>query len=49
MTGSLLYVVIGTRPDIPQAVGAVTKYNANPNNAHLTAGQENILLLKRNN
>ena len=34
MTGSLLYVVLRTRPDIAQAVGAVTKFNVSPSNGH---------------
>ena len=37
MTGSLLYIAHGTRIDIAQAVGAVTKFNANPNNSHVAA------------
>ena len=37
MVGSLLYAAIDTRPDIAQAVGAVSKFNANPTEAHLTA------------
>ena len=37
MVGSLLYAAIDTRPDITQAVGAVSKFNANPTEAHLTA------------
>lgn len=35
MTGNLLYVVLGTRPDIAQAVVAVTKFNTKPGNTHL--------------
>ena len=37
MVGSLLYVATATRPDIAQAVGEVSKFNARPNEAHLTA------------
>ena len=37
MVGSLLYAAIATRPDIAQAVGAVSKFNAKPTEAHLTA------------
>ena len=37
MVGSLLYASITTRPDIAQAVGAVSKFISNPNEAHLTA------------
>ena len=37
MVGCLLYAAIATRPDICQAVGAVSKYNSQPTEAHLTA------------
>ena len=37
MVGCLLYAAIATRPDICQAVGAVSKYNSEPSEAHLTA------------
>ena len=36
MVGSLLYAAIATRPDIAQAVGAVSKYNSCPTETHLT-------------
>ena len=39
MVGSLLYAAIATRPDIAQAVGAVSKFNANPTEAHLTVSK----------
>ena len=37
MVGSLLYAAITTRSDIAQAVGAVSKFNSCPTEAHLTA------------
>ena len=37
MVGSLLYASIATRPVILQAVGAVSKFNSCPTEAHLTA------------
>ena len=37
MVGSLLYAAIATRPDIAQAVGAVSKCNSCPTESHLTA------------
>ena len=37
MVGSLLYAAMATRPDITQAVGAVSKFCAQPTEAHLTA------------
>ena len=46
MTGSLLYLAIGTRPDISQAVGAVTKFNAAPSQSHLTAVKRIFRYLK---
>lgn len=46
MVGSLLYVAIATRPDIAQAVAMVSKYNANPTEAHLTAVKRIFRYLK---
>ena len=46
MVGSLLYASIATRPDIAQAVGAVSKYNSNPSEAHLTAVKRIMRYLK---
>lgn len=37
MVGSLLYAAMATPPDIAQAVSVVSKFNANPNAAYLTA------------
>ena len=37
MVGSLLYAAMATRPDIAQAVGAVSKFCAQPTEAHITA------------
>ena len=37
LVGSLVYAAITTRPDIAQAVGAVTKFCENPTQSHLTA------------
>ena len=37
MVGSLLHAARATRPDIAQAVGMVSKFNAEPTEAHLTA------------
>ncbi len=46
MVGSLLYVAMATQPDIAQAVSVVSKFNANPNAAHLTAVKRIIRYLK---
>ena len=46
MVGSLLYIAIGTRPDISQAVGVVAKYSAQPSEAHLTAVKRIFRYLK---
>jgi len=35
--GSLMYAMLGTRPDIAYAVSLVSRYCANPDNAHWTA------------
>ena len=37
MVGSLLFLVVSTRPDISQAVGNVCKFTASPTEVHLTA------------
>ena len=46
MVRSLLYVAIATTPDIAQAVGAVSKFNAKPTEAHLTAIKRILRYLK---
>ena len=46
MVGSLLYAAIATRPDIAQAVGAVSKFNANPTEVHLSAVKRILRYLK---
>ena len=46
MVGSLLYAAMATRPDIAQAVGAVSKFNSKPSEAHLTAVKRILRYLK---
>lgn len=46
MVGSLLYAAMATRPDIAQAVSVVSKFNADPNAAHLTAVKRILRYLK---
>ena len=46
MVGSLLYAFIATRPDIAQAVEAVSKFNSCPTEAHLTAVKRIFYYLK---
>ena len=46
MVGSLLHASIATRPDIAQAVGAVSKFNSCPTEAHLTAVKRIFRYLK---
>lgn len=37
--GSLMYLAVGTRPDIAYAVGALSRFNSNPGRAHWKAVQ----------
>lgn len=46
MVGSLLYAAMATRPDIAQAVSAVSKFNANLDASHLTAVKRILRYLK---
>lgn len=46
MVGSLLYAAIATRPDIANAVGAVSKFNLCPTEAHMTAVKRIFRYLK---
>eukprot|EP00795_Rhopilema_esculentum_P017528 gene17528-biopygen6440 len=46
MIGSLLYAAIATRPDIAQAVGALSQFNSAPTEAHLTAVKRVFRYLK---
>ena len=46
MVGSLLHLAGATRPDIAYAIGVVSKYNANPTEAHLTAVKRIFRYLK---
>lgn len=47
MVGSLIYVAMGTRPDIAQAVGAVSKFCSNPSEAHKTTVKRILCYLKK--
>ena len=46
LVGSLLYAAIATRPDISQAVGAVSKFCSSPTQAHFTATKRILRYLK---
>lgn len=46
MVGSLLYAACATRPDISHTVGAVSKFNSKPTEAHLTALKRILRYLK---
>ena len=46
IVGALLYVSMATRPDIAQAVGAVSRYSADPKQTHLTAAKRILRYLK---
>jgi hypothetical protein len=39
LVGSMLYLMVCTRPDIAQSVGALTRYMSKPNQSHWTAAQ----------
>ena len=41
-----LYAAMATRPDIAQAVGAVSKFNSKPSEAHLTTVKRILQYLK---
>ena len=46
IVGSLLYAAVATRPDIAQSVSAVSKFNAEPTESHLTAAKRILRYLK---
>ncbi|XP_067939653.1 uncharacterized protein [Watersipora subatra] len=39
IVGSLLYLAVGTRPDIAHSVGVLSKFNSCPTVTHLTAAK----------
>eukprot|EP00742_Colponemidia_sp_Colp-10_P019010 GILJ01022017.1.p1 GENE.GILJ01022017.1~~GILJ01022017.1.p1 ORF type:complete len:919 (-),score=103.72 GILJ01022017.1:30-2786(-) len=39
VVGSLMYAMLGTRPDICTALGIISRYQENPNNSHWTAAK----------
>jgi len=39
LIGSLMYLVVGTRPDVAFAVASLSKFNTKPTNDHLLAAQ----------
>lgn len=44
--GTILYIALGTRPDICFAVTRLSRYNANPSEAHLSAARYVLRYLK---
>ena len=44
--GGLMYAATATRPDIAYVVGMLSKFNASPSEAHLTAAKRVICYLK---
>jgi hypothetical protein len=46
VVGSLMYLVTATRPDIAQAVGEVSRFNANPGSMHWVAVKRILRYLK---
>ena len=49
MLGSLLYTAIATRPDISQAVGALSKFTSAPTEVNLTAVKRIMRCFKMDN
>jgi hypothetical protein len=47
LVGSLMYLVVGTRPDIAFAVATLSKYNARPTVDHLAAAKRLMRYVKR--
>jgi hypothetical protein len=46
LVGSLMYLMVGTRPDIAQAVGALCQHMKNPKDRHWNAGKRVLRYLK---
>ena len=46
VVGSLMYVMLCTRPDISYAVGMVSRYQSNPGKAHWKAVKRILRYLK---
>ena len=46
LVGSLIYVILCTRPDISYAVGMVSRYQSNPGKAHWKAVKRILRYLK---
>ena len=46
IVGSLMYIALETRPDIPYAVSALSRYNSRPFTSHLTAAKRVLRYLK---
>ena len=47
LIGSLMYLVVGTRPDIAFAVATLSKFNSKPNKIHFTAAKRILRYLKQ--
>jgi len=39
IVSSLMYLMIGTRPDLASSIGIISRYLANPSEAHLTVAK----------
>ena len=46
IVGSLMYLMVGTRPDLAAAVGIVSQFSASPRKSHLAAAKRIIRYLK---
>ena len=46
LVGALLYLSVGTRPDIAYAVNQLARFNSNPSKAHIKAGKRVLRYLR---
>ena len=46
IVGSLMYLMIGTRPDLAAAIGIISQFSANPRKSHLGAAKRILRYLK---
>jgi hypothetical protein len=47
IVGSLIFIAMGTRPDISQAVSMLSRFNSRPTSTHLTVAKRVLRYLKQ--